>query len=436
MLKRKILAAFILISAAAVLPSIVSADNLLITQVLYDPITTETGGEAIEIFNPTNRSVDISLWTLKTEASAADATIPNSTILEPGSYYLIADSGWNASKDNPAWRNADHEEAITLANADAGVALANGTAIIDAAGWGNASNINAGLFEGTPAPHVAEGKALIRKFNLSYQDTGNNSADFYAAGPNFNPSAANISNAAMNITVNATIVSSPPVIDSLQILTDDSPDAGVQVLPSPKSNRSVMARAQVSDENGFEDIAVVSVSFRGKSFNLSLANATNSTTALYQGFFSVPYYTAPQVQVVNASATDFAQTLAFSNTSFAVLPLLAFELGSESIGFSASPGYYSEHTALLYNIGNTALDTQLSGSNLSRGGNQIDVSSVQYGIPGATLFPLSYSRAFLDLNLSYGEGAFRELAFRFNAPRASPAGNYIGSILIAGVASD
>ncbi|MEM4247266.1 MAG: lamin tail domain-containing protein, partial [Candidatus Woesearchaeota archaeon] len=155
--------------------------QVVISQVLYDPVSTESGGEAIEIRNDGGSAVDISKWVIATESSAIDATIPDKTILLPGATFLVADSGWSSSKDNPAWRNADLEETITMANSDSGVALKDSSGnIIDAVGWGNPAEIKQGLFEGAPALPVPAGKALART-----QDTNNNANDFTEAEPAF-----------------------------------------------------------------------------------------------------------------------------------------------------------------------------------------------------------------------------------------------------------
>ena len=70
------------------------ADNVIISQVLYDPIGTETGGEAVELYNPTDSAIDIGDHVIKTESSATDATIPSGTVLAA-----------HTSHDRASWRN-------------------------------------------------------------------------------------------------------------------------------------------------------------------------------------------------------------------------------------------------------------------------------------------------------------------------------------------
>jgi hypothetical protein len=163
--------------------SCVSA-SVVINQVLYNPEFTESGGEAVELYNNASSDSDISGWVIATEASMNDAVIPENTVLCPGCYYLVADTGWNDSKDNSSWANADFEELINLYNTNSGVALMDGDDVVDAVGWGDPDSINEGLYEGTPADSAAEGNSLLRT-----GDTDNNQDDFTESYPNFRSSS-------------------------------------------------------------------------------------------------------------------------------------------------------------------------------------------------------------------------------------------------------
>ncbi|MBI2137468.1 lamin tail domain-containing protein, partial [Candidatus Woesearchaeota archaeon] len=109
-----------LLAILAMAATATAENNVMITQVLYNPIT-ESGSEAVELYNPTEKDIDISGWAIATETSITDATLPEGAAIKSKGYYLVADSGWSASKDNADWLQADYEEAITLANTDAGV---------------------------------------------------------------------------------------------------------------------------------------------------------------------------------------------------------------------------------------------------------------------------------------------------------------------------
>ena len=124
-----------------------TANAVWINQVYYDPAGSETYGEALELYNPLNESVDISEWIIWTTSSEKDAIIPKDTFIEPNGYFLIADQKWSEEKDNETWRNADLEEKITLKNTNGGVAIQDNVGnIIDAVGWGDEEEIPEGLF--------------------------------------------------------------------------------------------------------------------------------------------------------------------------------------------------------------------------------------------------------------------------------------------------
>jgi hypothetical protein len=174
--------------------------SVVINQVLYDPVNTESGGEAVELKNAGDSSVDISGWVLATESSATDATVPESTILAPGAAFLIADVGWDENKDDASWRSADYEEKITLGNTDSGVALVVNGSVMDAVGWGDADGMDGTLYEGSPASMVSVGNALLRT-----KDTDDNSQDFVESAADFQPGIP------VPMTINVSITT--PVIE-------------------------------------------------------------------------------------------------------------------------------------------------------------------------------------------------------------------------------
>ena len=174
--------------------------NVVINQVLYDPVGTESGGEAVELKNDGSSPVDISGWVLATESSETDVTIPDNTILLPGQTFLIADSGWDANKDNPDWKSADYEETMTLGNRDSGAALLSNGSVVDAVGWGDEAGIENSLYEGSPAVSVGAGMALLR-----VKDTDDNSADFVESPADFEDG--------IPVAVTANITLSVPVIE-------------------------------------------------------------------------------------------------------------------------------------------------------------------------------------------------------------------------------
>lgn len=171
--------------------------NVVINEIYVDA-NNELKSEFVELYNPTNSSIDISGWTIKTDISNIDATIPAGTYIAPKGYYLITDNNWDTGKDSPSWPKSDHQEAITLSNSDAGVSLMNNSTVIDAVGYGSSSEIIGG-YEGNPVNNslIVEGKSISRK--IIGQDSDDNTFDFEQS----NPSPQNSYSPAPIITVDS-----------------------------------------------------------------------------------------------------------------------------------------------------------------------------------------------------------------------------------------
>lgn len=424
-----------------------ASSSILITQVLYDPITSESGGEAVELYNPTDSAIDISGWIISTETSPTDAVFPSGTVIRSGGYYLAADAGWNASRDAASWPEADYEEALTLANTDAGVALSNGSSIIDAVGWGTAVNIGSGLYEGTPHSGAGSGEGLARvKNGSSYADTGNNIADFAASIPVFRNSSYGNSHNSGEIAVVVIVDGSFPAITSLEILTDDDSSAGgSQINPEPKRNKTVEVSAVVSHGNGNGYIGVVTLQIGSSIVNMTGEQAINSTSSLYSAKFNMSYHAAAGNYAASVKATDKSGFSANSSASFEYTSLIAMELDTPSLQFAAMPGMASEvigdydgstgANATISNIGNSAFDIQLSGTNLSSGSSVIGISNIQYTFNGNYNNSLAgtLSHAKQTKQVAIGAASKQPLSFRLNVPTATAPGNYTGTITLMAV---
>jgi hypothetical protein len=434
-----IIAAFMIMAFAT---SAAALNSVIITEVLYDPANTDSGGEAVQLFNPTTSSIDISSWVIATETSSTDAVIPENTLLAADSYYLIADTGWSASKDSLSWPNANHEEAITLANNDAGVALLNNGTIIDAVGWGIASNIAAGLFEGAPAAETTAGKSLQRKkVNNEYVDTDNNSNDFIDGTPVFGTSSTSSS---LILSIEAIITGAAPQIDLITIVDEDETTAGIQVSPVPKQNKSVAVTAQLTDLNGADDITEVKASTDSGIYPMTKESTINSTTAVFKTNISLPHYYAAGNHTVSVSAADNANLTANSSAAFEYLSLVAIELDTSTVTFSATPGATTEiigdnnfettSNPTILNIGNMQVDIELFGTNLAAGQSTIAASNIQYSV-GNGYYKLTTTKRTEQINLQAGINSAAPLSLKLTVPLATQPGNYFGSLSIAGIAS-
>ncbi len=444
--------AVVLGAGAAVAAAANENANVIITQVLYDPVGSESSGEAVELYNPGTAAINISGWSISTETSAADAVIPQGSVICSNCYFLVADLNWSAGKDNSSWPYADYEEGITLANADAGVALkdSNGSAV-DAVGWGNSAGIGSGLFEGAPHIGSATGNSLRRILvNRSYVDTNNNNNDFTDTTPDFHnlSLAAKGAKTGSDISIVIVITGSGPVVSGLAVLQDDdSLLAGSQVSPVPNSNRTITAEAIVSDENGLSDVESIVLSFNGLSFSMAEKSSINATTGVYSANLSLSSSFPAGNYAIAVKAVDLSGLSGSASTSFEYLSLAAIDVDSTSIVFFASPGATAEvvgdnstSTAgniTITNAGNVQLDFDVWSTNFTSGSSLIDSSRLEYSFNGSYSGPaagsMTNAKARKDINLN--PDSKTGLSLRLNVPVATSPGNYSGMISLVAVNS-
>ena len=436
--------------------TVFASDNIVINQVLYDPMDTESGGEAVELYNPTNSSIDISGYILRTETSEADATISGGTIIQAYSYYLIADSGWSGSRDNLSWPEADHEEAITMTNTDSGIAIVDLTdAIIDAVGWGDSAGIESGLYEGTPAESISPGYSLKRVL----EDTDNNSLDFAASLPEFHNSqyqadeneSEQEENATM-LTLQLNITSSAPVINEISISPDDNPDQEyTQILPLPGQVKELTLSIEITDDDGIETLQNINAIVRhpdGFSQDVILINTQNlsSITGIYEGIFEQWFYFENGDYSVEITASDYtASTIA--NQVFEVLELTAVSLDTAYITFSDSKlgdfstvegdELFGTDKLTLMNTGNTVIDLGIYGSDLQDGDKHIAVNNIMFSFDNdfssSQSGILSNELQIRETALQPEEYSYVPISFRLYVPTTTLPGSYASAINLIGM---
>lgn len=453
---KKHLAIAICIFTILTMPLICNADgndNVLISETLYDPAVTETGGEAVELYNPTEYGIDISGYTIKTESSTTDITIPEGTILAARTFYLVADVGWSSARDNASWPDADHEEAITMSNTNAGVALvhANGT-ILDAVGWGDPSGINIGLFEGTPTAHIPPGKSLMRA-DLT-NDTDNNSADFVESLPDLHNSSTSMpeEGSGESITIVVEVQNNAPSVDLLNILGDeDNTTTGVQIIPVPEGTKNLHISTEVSDADGIEPSITAFVSGPGGANTLPLTKTADisNTTWLFNGTMQMMFYDSPGTYNVTVTAGDASANTTYSS-EFEYLSMTAVSLDSTSLQFTnAIIGGTSEITGdfalsttdapTVRNIGNTQLDIGLYGTDLVYGTKNISLNNLKYSFDNDFESSLAgivgKSLTLQSIGLANNADSVVSLGFQLFIPATTVNGNYTGSVTVVALSS-
>jgi hypothetical protein len=133
--------------------------------------------EFVELSNTGTAAADIAGWKVVYRSAAGNtdvalATIPASTTLAPGGFYLLGGASYAGASP------ADQSFSPGLASAGGAVGLRDGAGVlVDAVGWGTATNA---LVEGSAAPAppttAAPGSSIERLPNG--HDTNDNHADF------------------------------------------------------------------------------------------------------------------------------------------------------------------------------------------------------------------------------------------------------------------
>jgi hypothetical protein len=176
------LSLIILLILLTLVPNVTASliNHIVFSEIYYDA-RDEANSEFIELYNPTNKDINISGWTIN-DSGGIEVIIPSGKIIKAYGFFLIADEGWSTGKDDSSWPNADVEDEMSLSNSNYGLALMNGSNLIDAVGWGNAPT---GFFEGTALTIINQGNSSERKSGVIHYDsagngydTNNNSNDF------------------------------------------------------------------------------------------------------------------------------------------------------------------------------------------------------------------------------------------------------------------
>jgi DNA/RNA endonuclease G (NUC1) len=186
-----------LLTAALVAVSFTSSPKTSATNALVSPNIVisqfQAGGgvaddEFVELHNIGSTAVDLNGYRLVYRSSSGTndvgpfAVWTTTTIIQPGQFYLIASTGY----DGGVTPDMTYNPAVCLCSMSAtagGLAIRNGGqntgTIIDAVGWGNATNI---FFEGTRTAAPALHNSQSRQLN-GCQDTDNNATDFTTTAP-------------------------------------------------------------------------------------------------------------------------------------------------------------------------------------------------------------------------------------------------------------
>src|SRR5918911_1235886 len=100
-------------------------NKILINEVELNPAGTDSGAEKVELYNPSNRAVDLNGWTISSTAGRTSAAIvigkgttTTTTTIPPDGYLIVSDG------DSQQWLDKTGDEVIELRN-DSGILIDN-----------------------------------------------------------------------------------------------------------------------------------------------------------------------------------------------------------------------------------------------------------------------------------------------------------------------
>lgn len=401
-----------------------SAAGVVISEILYDPIATESGGEFIELYNTGEVAVNISNWVIATGSSVKDAVIPLGIFIPANGYFLLTDSGWSDGKDDALWPESDYEEPITLGNSDSGVILYDSLGVkIDSVGWGEAPD---GFFEAESISGVSPGNSLSR--TLGGLDTNNNLFDFSESKPTPRNSEYNpYSSLEMDFEIN--IEDSLPLVSSVYVIDEDLVKEGVQIYPSPNLNREleilVYARDETESVTGLFQDDEISFENKGEYF---------------LGIIDLAYTLLPGIYDIKISAeSSVSSDLEVNITEFEYMGLAAVELDASSFTFpsvvSKGVTVFSNSSSSLKNVGNVALDFEIHKTSIRSESDVISYFQMGYIFETLPMIngTISDSPEIVDVNLGVGKSV--PLSFWLTVPTNISSGTYFGKTMLSVVES-
>jgi len=405
----------------------VAAEGVVINEVLYNPLGSDTGMEFVELHNPTNEMISLNGYILESGngANPNDWTVEwiglSSDMILPNGYFLIGES--NVSPTPDYLTNLD------LQNSPDGVRLKTNITLIDTVGYGNLQFPE--YYEGTPAKNVAEGLSLTRTSGI---DTNNNSADFTASQPN--PQSGKNLQSGLSVR----LVVMEPGIDIASIsLLDEYPDtAGIQIVPLAGMSKDVNISVRIQDSQGLETNTTAKVTVNAKDFNLQ-RRAYNSTTQDFSGTFRMSFSDAPGNYTVLVRVTSGGK-VGTAQASFEYMPLTAIAVDASSLNISAQPNTLlqvigdldmrTKDKATVRNIGNVGIDIGVKGSQLLSDRSSIDSANLElaFGQSFSQAVALSTSLQYIPLGLQSDN--VKELSYRIFVPQNALPGVYKGLVSI------
>lgn len=404
----------------------VSAEHIVINEVFYNPVGTDTGKEFVELYNPTEEIISLKDYVLESGngANPNDWTVEwtgsNSDSISPKGYFLVGEV--NVSPSPNIVTDLD------LQNSPDGVRIRRNQTIVDTVGYGSLQFPE--YFESAPATNVPEGSSLSRTSGI---DTDNNSADFKQAEPTPQLTQQN------SLAIQINVVEPALEISSVQLSDEDPAAPGTQVIPVAGGSKRVNLTATIYDSQGFGNSTSVTATVANRQYSLSRV-ASNATSQKYSGFILLSVTDPAGNYTIELAASSGGKT-GSRQLSFEYMPITAILVDTSLLNVTAQPNTLiqvigdldmsTRQSSTVKNIGNVDIDVGVKGSALVSSKGTIAPENIELAFGssfGLNSVTLSTSLQILPLRLK--SDVPRELSYRIFVPQGTAPSAYKGFVLI------
>jgi hypothetical protein len=400
----------ILVLMALLLMPLASA-NVIITEVMFDPTQTssQTDSEWIEIYNNGEEAVDLSLWKI-------DESNFDDIVLQPGKHLVIARELLDTTdEDNESfesyWGNNNGIWDENFLAVDGSFSLTGDDMI-------NLSNgVESEVLYYDSTISLGNGKSIFR-LNYSLPNTLDNWAEGELDGT---PGKGEYEMWDGEVMIEAVVVNVEPEILNALILTDDSTQIGIQIMPNINENKMVNFYLEVKDNNGLDDVVQAGVRINGREYAFTSLNGIFN-----ESFEMLPSDTAMVYNLEFFVKDNSSETV--ESVEFEYLGFISSVLETSKVTFDyLVPGTLSsEETVSIRNSGNVVFDVEVEGYDVGTiGRNNLEVF---YEIWQA----LNVNRV-LDANVMPNE--IKDFKLRLNVPENVKADTYEGKVKFVAVSS-
>ncbi len=411
------------------------ASDLLIYEVLYDPVGSDTGKEWVVLYNSRSFPVMLTNYTLESGngAEEGDWTVEwsgNATIMQPHSFFLIGEESVIPAPD--------FITSLDLQQGPDSVRIRRNDEVIDTLGWGEHTFPE--YYEGTSANLTLQGQSLQR---LRLTDTNNNALDFHAVDDPIPLSQESGTDPSL-ITVSVNVLDTTPSILAWT-MEDDLPAAGHQIFPEPGDEKLLHYSARLGHPYPITGIALYLEHEGSEALSFDETEISEYETNI-SSVFPLEFYDDPGNYSIILSFEDtFGDSFEYT-FEFEVQELLAYSLDAYEVTFeSMQPGSasivlgdgdFNNSRPTLRNLGNSPLDVKISGLDLISNNSRINVSNIEYSFSGEFTGPLygtlTSALQHVPLNLAPGILSVNPLSIKLTIPGDVQAGFYQSNITILG----